>query len=389
MIQPETVKPETLQQGHLVRILGALTAVFTGSVVSPEQISAAEINQVANKPTSETNWQMTESSASRYGVEDVRAAQQTTSVEQQEVAIYPPGTEVILNGKARGKNYPGTLALIELNKGPKEGSGKITEGGGFSDGKKRSFFGGFYRVEGEDKEGNKFIAWYDPDWFKVVRFPATPIPPPTRSPMSTLAPRSAEVGTKASHHVVQSGETLSTIAPHYGLTWLELAELNNIEPPYTIGIGQPLKVSKNMTASAARADAALVERQTIYNQQENSAGTFIHVVKVDEVLGNIANKYGTTVKKLMELNRLANENLIYEGQKLNIPITKEAVGQSNGQSMERFAKQYTVTQEREFLVTIANQYRGMMGFEEYFKLLQLANPGINTILTQGQTVNLP
>ena len=41
-------------------------------------------------------------------------------------------------------------------------------------------------------------------------------------------------------HTVVAGETLSSIASEYGITWQELADANNLTDPYTIYVGQVL-----------------------------------------------------------------------------------------------------------------------------------------------------
>lgn len=43
-------------------------------------------------------------------------------------------------------------------------------------------------------------------------------------------------------YVVKKGDTLSGIATKYKTTWKKLAELNNIKSPYTIVIGQKIKI---------------------------------------------------------------------------------------------------------------------------------------------------
>ena len=45
----------------------------------------------------------------------------------------------------------------------------------------------------------------------------------------------------------------------------------------------------------------------------------VYVVKVNDVLWKIANKFGTTYKEISKFNNLKNPNLIYPGQKLLIP----------------------------------------------------------------------
>ena len=58
--------------------------------------------------------------------------------------------------------------------------------------------------------------------------------------------------------------------------------------------------------------------------QEVSGGTyqgacFVYIVKSGDCLSVLANKYGTTVQTLVDLNNIKNPNLIYVGQKLLIP----------------------------------------------------------------------
>lgn len=43
-------------------------------------------------------------------------------------------------------------------------------------------------------------------------------------------------------YVVKSGDTLSSIADSLNIDWKDLAELNKIEPPYALKVGQELKL---------------------------------------------------------------------------------------------------------------------------------------------------
>ena len=54
----------------------------------------------------------------------------------------------------------------------------------------------------------------------------------------------------------------------------------------------------------------ILKNQTNYNDY--------YIVKKGDNLTKIAKKYGTTVKKLKDLNKIENANLIYVGQKLKI-----------------------------------------------------------------------
>ena len=93
-------------------------------------------------------------------------------------------------------------------------------------------------------------------------------------------------------HVVQYGETLSSIAYQYGTDYQTLAALNGLTNPNLIYPGQVLKVNGSATSN-------------------------VYTVKYGDNLSSIATKLGTTYQALAALNGLANPNLIYPGQTLN------------------------------------------------------------------------
>ncbi|UNQ06685.1 LysM peptidoglycan-binding domain-containing protein [Enterococcus faecalis] len=93
-------------------------------------------------------------------------------------------------------------------------------------------------------------------------------------------------------HVVQYGETLSSIAYQYGTNYQTLAALNGLTNPNLIYPGQILKVNGSVVSN-------------------------IYTVQYGDNLSSIAAKLGTTYQTLAALNGLANPNLIYPGQNLN------------------------------------------------------------------------
>ncbi|EMF0064293.1 LysM peptidoglycan-binding domain-containing protein [Enterococcus hirae] len=103
----------------------------------------------------------------------------------------------------------------------------------------------------------------------------------------------AEQPSVAQTHVVQYGETLSSIATRYSTTYQTLASLNGLSNPNMIYAGQVLKVSG--VASATRT----------------------YTVQYGDNLSSIATKLGTTYQSLAQRNGLSNPNLIYPGQTLS------------------------------------------------------------------------
>ncbi|EJB2752885.1 LysM peptidoglycan-binding domain-containing protein [Enterococcus faecalis] len=95
-----------------------------------------------------------------------------------------------------------------------------------------------------------------------------------------------------STHVVQYGETLSSIAYQHGTDYQTLASLNGLTNPNLIYPGQVLKVNGLATSN-------------------------VYTVQCGDNLSSIAAKLGTTYQALAALNGLANPNLIYPGQTLN------------------------------------------------------------------------
>ena len=93
-----------------------------------------------------------------------------------------------------------------------------------------------------------------------VTAPTTPITPtrsitstkPTTGTVTSTKPTTGTVTSKpvtgtlpipaSDTYTVVRGDTLSAIGKRFGIPWLKLAELNNLEPPYKIEVGQVLKL---------------------------------------------------------------------------------------------------------------------------------------------------
>ncbi|EPB3037758.1 LysM peptidoglycan-binding domain-containing protein, partial [Enterococcus hirae] len=103
----------------------------------------------------------------------------------------------------------------------------------------------------------------------------------------------AEQPSAVQTHVVQHGETLSSIATKYRTTYQALASLNGLSNPNIIYAGQVLKVSGAVSM------------------------TRTYTVQYGDNLSSIATKLGTTYQSLAQQNELSNPNLIYPGQVLS------------------------------------------------------------------------
>lgn len=99
-------------------------------------------------------------------------------------------------------------------------------------------------------------------------------------------------------YTVKSGDTLSGIAAKYGTTYQKIAADNGIKNPNLIYPGQVLTIN---TGSGT-----------------NTSSNTYYTVKSGDTLSEIAEKYNTSVRRLVELNNIKNANLIYPGQKLRV-----------------------------------------------------------------------
>lgn len=99
---------------------------------------------------------------------------------------------------------------------------------------------------------------------------------------------------------VKRGDTLSEIAAKFHTTVSHLVELNNIKNPNLIYTGEVLIISCN------------------HNNNKEEIKQKTYQVKRGDTLSEIAVKFHTTVRRLVELNNIKNPNLIYVGQTIII-----------------------------------------------------------------------
>ncbi len=104
-------------------------------------------------------------------------------------------------------------------------------------------------------------------------------------------------------YTVKRGDTLYGISNQYGVSVIDLINLNNIKNN-VIQVGQVLMIP--------------------IVSGTNPSGTFIYTVKSGDTLYNLSKRYETTVDQIVKLNNLKTTSLSI-GQKLTIPETGESV----------------------------------------------------------------
>lgn len=101
-------------------------------------------------------------------------------------------------------------------------------------------------------------------------------------------------------YIVKSGDNLYQIANTYGMTVQELMAINNLTST-ALSLGQQLKVKSNSIPGASMEEC--------YGEGYVEPEYLEYTVQKGDSLYIIANKYNTTVEKLMELNHLSSINL--------------------------------------------------------------------------------
>jgi LysM repeat protein len=170
-------------------------------------------------------------------------------------------------------------------------------------------------------------------------------------------------------HIVQRGETLYSIAQHYGVSVSAICAANSIANPRLIYAGQRLviPVSGGTPASAPPSGA--------------SAGT-THVVQPGENLYRIALRYGTTIPALASANGISDPTQIRVGQTLVIPGS--ASGPSMPGSPPPVAGQTHTVRPGETLSAIARRYG--VSVWVLARANSLANP---SLIVPGQVLVIP
>lgn len=99
-------------------------------------------------------------------------------------------------------------------------------------------------------------------------------------------------------YVVQPGDNLFRIGLKFGISWVQIAEANGLVNPNLIAAGDELKIPVDTPGPAP---------------------AFSHVVKPGETLFLISLQYGVAWPAIAEANNIASPYVIYVGQTLEIP----------------------------------------------------------------------
>ena len=150
--------------------------------------------------------------------------------------------------------------------------------------------------------------------------------------------------------VVKPGDTLGELAERYGTSVERLMQMNGLRSPQDLWAGSRIRVPGGGGSPA-------------------SGGGGNYTVKPGETLSEIAERYGTSVQRLMDLNGLRNPQDLWAGSRIQVPGA--GGGSRTAAAVSKGAKQHTV-QSGETLSVIADRYGIPM--ERLVALNGLSNP---------------
>jgi LysM repeat protein len=107
-------------------------------------------------------------------------------------------------------------------------------------------------------------------------------------------------------HTVARGESLYRIGLQYGVSWVRLAQFNNITNPNRITVGQQIRIP---------GPSDPIPQPTPSPHTETT-----YIVRAGDNLFRIGLMYGISWVQIAEANGLVNPNQIYAGQELKIPV---------------------------------------------------------------------
>jgi murein DD-endopeptidase MepM/ murein hydrolase activator NlpD len=117
--------------------------------------------------------------------------------------------------------------------------------------------------------------------------------------------------------VVEPGQTLYSIARTYNMSPAELAEMNDLAPPYALSVGMRIRVP-GQGDDAMPAQANRHQRMQLVSKEPPREVT-LHHVKTGETLFSIGRTYHVSPYMIAEFNRLPKPYALRTGQALRIP----------------------------------------------------------------------
>ena len=185
---------------------------------------------------------------------------------------------------------------------------------------------------------------------------------------------------KYKYVIVNQGENLFRIAKNNNVPFKELADLNGIQEPYNISVGQEIKIPLNATNTAKSQPVAA------NNNTTNNTGK--HEVKAGETMYSISKMYDMTVEELAQKNNIPQPYTLSIGQQLDVNKTNEnkntvVVVNNNAQKQEeKIEVKQPVVVKSDFIWPVNGEIVAKFGD----KVNEKIHDGINIKASKGTAI---
>lgn len=115
-------------------------------------------------------------------------------------------------------------------------------------------------------------------------------------------------------HEVKSNETLTSIAQIYEVSWIQIAQLNNLKEPYTIRPKDILKIPPEK----ARQQSTNQSNSSNSSQTDDIKTATTYEVKKNETLSGISQRSGVSVEQLKRMNGITDPTTLKSGQTIKL-----------------------------------------------------------------------
>jgi len=149
------------------------------------------------------------------------------------------------------------------------------------------------------------------------------------------------------YHIVLKGDTLYKVAKHYGHSMADLAKWNNIPAPFSVRLGQKLRVTPPEGVDNTLPSALPSVSPPVSNSD-------YHIVQAKDTLYSISKIYKISMANLKLWNNLQPPFNVFIGQKLR--IIAPATSSSGGLRPVALTPSYHIAKSGETLKDIAQQY---------------------------------
>lgn len=126
--------------------------------------------------------------------------------------------------------------------------------------------------------------------------------------VSTITPATTTVADAPMTYTVVAGDTVSSIAGHYGLATASVLALNGLGWKSIIFPGQQLKLTNSGILPVANTSGT-----------DDSAAVTKYTIQSGDTVGAIAARFGIATQTLLSANGLGWSSIIYPGQTITIP----------------------------------------------------------------------